>query len=68
MAYWWVSQNRTYKLERAGGYLWAPKSGANGVAFFHWENMKYVRPGDLIFSYANQSIGADQEWLRLPNR
>ena len=39
-------------------YLLAPKSGASGVVFFHWENMKYVRPGDVIFSYANQSIGA----------
>lgn len=58
MAYWWVSQNQTHKQERDGGYLWAPKSGANGVVFTHWSNMTLVRPGDLIFSYANQSVGA----------
>jgi len=58
MAYWWVSQNQTYKQEREGGYLWAPKSGANGVVFHHWSNMTLVRPGDVIFSYARQSIGA----------
>ncbi|MCA1491122.1 HNH endonuclease [Sinorhizobium medicae] len=58
MAYWWVSQNQTHRQERDGGYLWAPKSGANGVVFQHWSNMTSVRPGDLIFSYAKQSIGA----------
>lgn len=58
MAYWWVSQNQTYKQERDGGYLWAPKSGAGGVIFTHWSNMTLVRPGDLVFSYAKQSIGA----------
>ncbi|MCH8102350.1 MAG: hypothetical protein IIB28_04255 [Chloroflexi bacterium] len=26
MAYWWVSQNKTYEQEKAGGYLWAPLS------------------------------------------
>jgi len=58
MAYWWVSQNKTYKQEREGGYLWAPKSGASGIVFTHWLNMTLVRPGDVIFSYAQKSIGA----------
>lgn len=58
MAYWWVSQNRTHKQERDGGYLWAPKSGSGGVVFTHWSNMTLVCPGDVIFSYAQQSIGA----------
>ncbi|UGY10187.1 HNH endonuclease [Phyllobacterium pellucidum] len=58
MAYWWVSQNQTYRQEQEGGYLWAPKSGANGVIFQHWSNMQLVKPGDVIFSYANQAIGA----------
>lgn len=58
MAYWWVSQNRTYKQERKDGYLWAPKSTDDGTVFRHWSNMTLVRPGDIIFSYANQSIGA----------
>lgn len=31
MIYWWVSQNQTHRLERDGGYLWAPKSGAKGA-------------------------------------
>lgn len=52
MAYWWVSQNQTFREERRGGYLWAPKSGSNGVVFTHWSNMTLVQPGDVIFSYA----------------
>jgi len=58
MAYWWVSQNKTHRQEREGGYLWAPKSGSGGVVFQHWSNMTLVRPGDVIFSYASQAIGA----------
>jgi len=58
MAYWWVSQNKTFQMEREGGYLWAPKSGSGGVVFTHWSNMTSVRPGDVIFSYAKQSVGA----------
>lgn len=58
MAYWWVSQNKTHEQERGGGYLWAPKSSSGGVVFTHWSNMTLVRPGDVIFSYAKQSIGA----------
>lgn len=58
MAYWWVSQNKTHRHERDGGYLWAPKRGSGGAVFTHWSNMTLVRPGDVIFSYANQSIGA----------
>jgi hypothetical protein len=58
MAYWWVSQNKTYRQERDGGYLWAPKRDANGRRQFHWETMTRVQPGDLIFSFAQQAIGA----------
>lgn len=58
MAYWWVSQNQTFKQERDGGYLWAPKSGSSRAVPIHWSNMTLVRPGDVIFSYARQAIGA----------
>jgi hypothetical protein len=26
MAYWWVLQNKTYRHERDGQYLWAPNA------------------------------------------
>jgi hypothetical protein len=58
MAYWWVSQNKTFKQEREGGYMWAPKRDTAGKELHHWSNMTRVRPGDIIFSYAQQAIGA----------
>lgn len=58
MAYWWVSQNRTYRHERSGGYVWAPRVDGGGSTPFHWSTMTEVRPGDIIFSYVGQSISA----------
>lgn len=58
MAYWWVSQNKTYKEEKDGGYLWAPKKTKSGRKIHHWETMKDVRPGDIVFSYVGQAIVA----------
>src|SRR5262245_54744588 len=51
MAYWWVSQNQSFKQERAGGFLWAPNRNEAGHTFFHWATMNHVQPGDVIFSY-----------------
>jgi hypothetical protein len=31
MRYWWVDQNRTYRQEVGGNYLWSPKLNANGA-------------------------------------
>jgi putative restriction endonuclease len=56
MAYWWVSQNQTYRQERSGGFLWAPVANEHGLTFFHWATMNEVRPGDVIFSYVGGRI------------
>ncbi len=58
MAYWWVSQNQTYKHERAGEFLWAPNADSAGQTPHHWATMKQVQPGDVIFSYVDQKIPA----------
>jgi putative restriction endonuclease len=58
MAYWWVSQNKTYAEERAGGYLWAPVRDKAGRTPRHWATMTEIRPGDVIFSYVGQQIRA----------
>ena len=58
MAYWWVSQNKTFEEERAGGYLWAPVRDQAGRRPHHWATMEEVRPGDVIFSYVGQQIPA----------
>jgi hypothetical protein len=56
VAYWWVSQNQTYKQERSGGFLWAPDRNETGLTPFHWATMNEVRPGDVIFSYVGGRI------------
>lgn len=45
-----------YQHERDGGYLWAPKADSGGGTVYHWENMKKVQKGDLIFSSNNRRI------------
>jgi hypothetical protein len=56
MAYWWVSQNQTYREERRGGFLWAPNRDEAGRTPFHWATMNDVRPGDFVFSYVGGRI------------
>ena len=49
--YYWVNQGKTYKEEKAGGYLWAPIKNSKGNSFFHWENMTKLKPTDIVFHY-----------------
>lgn len=57
-AYWWVNQNQTYRDETLGGFLWSPKTRADGAANKFYENMVDVRPGDVIFSFCDTKIKA----------
>jgi hypothetical protein len=58
MAYWWVSQNKTFDEEREGDYLWAPQRNKDGRSQHHWLAMEQVRAGDVILSFVNQAIAA----------
>lgn len=58
MAFWWVNHKQTREHEVRGGYLWSPIRNANGAFNQTYENMRLVRPGDIVFSYANGRIGA----------
>jgi hypothetical protein len=58
MAFWWVNHKQTRDHEIRGGYLWSPYRNANGAFNQTYENMKLVRPGDIVFSYAHGCIGA----------
>ena len=58
MAYWWVNQNQTYQHEVAGGYLWSPKTRADGAKNQYYANMLLVQPGDIVFSYSGTRIKA----------
>jgi putative restriction endonuclease len=58
MRYWWVNQNQTYKFEVPGGFLWSPKTRADGGRNHFYETMEEVRPEDLVFSYCDTYIKA----------
>jgi 5-methylcytosine-specific restriction enzyme B len=54
--YWWVNQGKSAKLQTAGGFLWSPKSDKNGIPLSHHNDIKYAKPGDIIFAYSNSAI------------
>lgn len=58
MRYWWVNQKQTFRQEFAGGYMWSPKRNRNGRKNRAYESMRIVRPGDVVFSYADGYIQA----------
>jgi hypothetical protein len=58
MRYWWVNQNQTYRFEVPGGFLWAPKTRADGARNYFYDTMTEVSPGDIIFSYSGTLIMA----------
>lgn len=53
MNYWWVNQNQTYAHEVAGGYLWSPKTNADGRRNQFYDNMTRTAPGDVVFSFCD---------------
>lgn len=56
--YFYVFQNKTFYTEYNGGFIWAPVKNKDGKAFFFWDNLTKVRPGDLIFHGMNGAIVA----------
>lgn len=58
MRYWWVNQNQTYKYEVPGGFLWSPKTRADGGKNYFYSTMAQVQPGDLVFSFCDTYIKA----------
>lgn len=58
MRYWWVNQNKTYRHEVPGGFLWSPKRNTNGARNPFYESMREVARGDLVFSFAGTLIKA----------
>lgn len=51
-AFWWVNHKQTWKAEYEHGYIWSPTANKNGATNQTYLNLKLVRPGDLVFSYA----------------
>jgi hypothetical protein len=55
---WWVNQGDSYKVESAGGFLWAPVAAKSGRALRHHLNVSMTRPGDVVIHYAKGAIRA----------
>ena len=54
--FWWVNHKQTAHQEIEGQYLWSPKINSNGAHNHFYDNMRRADPGDLVLSYANQTI------------
>jgi len=50
MNYFLVFQNKSFKKERNGGFLWAPQKNSKEQIFHHWTDMKMIRKGDINFN------------------
>ena len=58
MNYFFVMQNKTFKQEFEGGFLWAPFRTANNRRNASWELMDKVEYGDVIIhSFHNLLLG-----------
>ncbi|MGY0798891.1 HNH endonuclease [Lysobacter sp. A286] len=58
MSFWWVNHKQTREHEVGGGYIWSPYRNANGAFNQTYENMRHVKVGDIVFSFAHGYIGA----------
>ncbi|HEX9929499.1 MAG TPA: AAA family ATPase [Pyrinomonadaceae bacterium] len=50
---WFVCQGSSFKEGRGKRYLFAPSKSKDGRTHTHWENVKKVKTGDIIFNYDN---------------
>ncbi len=58
MKFWLVNQGRSFENELKGGFIYAPKNNKYGSTFAHWQNVKNVKKGDIIFCNKKGNIMA----------
>ena len=58
MKYFFVMQNKTFRQEYEGGFLWAPYRTVNNRRNALWELMEEVEYGDVIIHSFHQKIVA----------
>lgn len=56
MHYWWVNHKQTFRYEFEGRYIWSPKRNKNGARNRHYDFLREVTPGDVVFSYASGHV------------
>jgi hypothetical protein len=57
-AFWWVNNKQTFAHEIDGNYLWSPRERSDGGRNHFYDNMMRVRPGDVVFAFADGAIRA----------
>jgi HNH endonuclease len=58
-SFWWVNHSHTARHELAGSYLWFPRKNPKSKARSESDkNTQRLLPGDVIFSFADDGIGA----------
>ena len=55
---WWVNHKQTFAQEVGGNYIWSPTTRSDGGRNEFYDNMKRVRRGDIVFSFANARVQA----------
>lgn len=58
MAFCWVNHKQTFKSEISGSYIWSPRRKSNGGFNQTYENLRLVKPGDTVVSFADGHIKA----------
>ena len=58
MRYFWINQNKTFRHEVGGNYMWSPQKKSDGTTNPFYEFMRAVQPGDIVFSFAAAKIAA----------
>lgn len=56
--YWWANHGKDFLDELEGGYLWCAKRSGKSAAAAAGDNMARAIPGDVVFSFAQERIGA----------
>lgn len=58
MSFWWVNHKQTFTSEISGGYIWSPRHKSDGKSNQAYENLRLVKPGDTVISYADRQVKA----------
>ena len=56
MNFWFVNQASTSKHEGNESYLWCPKKAKGRRTFQYYENIRRIKPGDVILSFFQGGI------------
>ena len=51
-----VNHKQTFRHEFEGGYIWSPKRKRDGARNRHYDFLREVTPGDVVFSYADGAV------------